>query len=90
MCIDGNQNIYKAFKPVSVYVYIYMANVNWNVVTTAKPYNNASKRCNLYLTEKLHIIKCSDDDPLNKRSELVSKCRHENKYYAKNFENGVT
>ena len=36
--------------------------------------------CNLCLTEKFFIIKSlSDNNLLNKRSELVSKCRHKNK-----------
>ena len=50
----------------------------------ARPYHNSSKRCDLCLAEKLHIIKRSNNNLLNKRSELVSKCRHENKFYLKN------
>ena len=38
----------------------------------------------LCLAEKLHIIKRSNNNVLNKRSELVSKCRHENKFYLGN------
>ena len=36
------------------------------------------------VAEKLYIIKRSNNKLLNKRSELVSKCRHENKFYLKN------
>ena len=35
--------------------------------------------CKLCLTQKFFIIKSLDDcNSLNKRSELVSKCRHQN------------
>ena len=34
---------------------------------------------------KLCIIKANKSSLLNKRSELISKCRHENKYYLTNF-----
>ena len=38
----------------------------------------------LYLIEKYHII-LSTKNLLNKRNELVTKCRHENKFYLGNF-----
>ena len=59
-------------------------NIKWSIISRARPYNNISKRCDLCLTEKLMIIKHSNDNLLNKRSELISKCRHENKFYLKN------
>ena len=56
----------------------------WSMIARARPYHNSSKRCDLCLAEKLYIIKRSNSNLLNKRSELVSKCRHENKFYLKN------
>ena len=56
----------------------------WSIIARARPYHNSSKRCDLCLAEKLYIIKCSNSNLLNKRSELVSKCRHENKFFLKN------
>ena len=56
----------------------------WSVIARARPYHNSSKRCDLCLAEKLHIIKRSNNHLLNKRSELVSKCRHEDKLYLEN------
>jgi len=56
-------------------------NIKWSIISLAIPYNNISKQCNLCLTEKLMITKHSNDNLLNKRSELISKCRHENKFY---------
>ena len=57
--------------------------IEWKIIDHAAPYVNGSRKCNLCLTEKYHII-TSTDRLLNKRSELVSKCRHENKYYLMN------
>jgi hypothetical protein len=64
-------------------------NIEWSVIKSAAPYSSASKRCNLCLTEKLMIAAPSNYHPLNKRSELISKCRHENKFYLSNYK-GVT
>ena len=58
--------------------------IKWSIIDHAKPYINGSKRCHLCLTEKFHII-TSPLNLLNKRSELVSKCRHENKYHLSNY-----
>ena len=55
-------------------------NLDWSILDKAKPYPSASKRCMLCLTEKYHII-FSAKNLLNKRNELVTKCRHENKFY---------
>lgn len=59
--------------------------INWSILTTAAAYNNKAKRCNLCSAEKFYIIKADNSTLLNKRSELISKCRHENKYYLSNF-----
>ena len=56
------------------------------VFRTAKAYSDIAKRCSLCLDEKLAII--SHPCPnglLNRRSELITKCRHENKFLLKNF-----
>ena len=59
-------------------------NLTWEIIDHTRPYVNRSKKCNLCLTEKLHII-TSELDLVNKRSELISKCRHNNKFIIKNF-----
>ena len=58
--------------------------LSWEIIDHARPYVNGSKSCNLCLTEKFHII-TSKLKLLNKRSELVSTCRHSNKYLLKNY-----
>ena len=59
--------------------------IHWTILAKAAAYNNKTKRCNLCLTEKLHIIRADTSTLLNKRSELISKCRHENKFLLKNL-----
>ena len=63
-----------------------MPKIKWSILKTAPAYNNIAKRCVLCLQEKMHIIEYPDQrNLLNKRSELVSKCRHMNKFLLKNF-----
>ena len=60
--------------------------LTWEVLRTAKAYSNITKRCFLFLYEKLASISYPYlDELLNRRSELVTKCRHENKFLLRNF-----
>ena len=58
--------------------------IDWSIIDHSSPYKNGAKRCNLCLTEKYHVI-MSPFATINKRNELISKCRHENKFYLSNF-----
>ena len=58
-------------------------NLVWNISNKARAYNPETKRCLLCLTEKYHII-FAKLNLLNSREELVTKCRHENKFYLAN------
>jgi predicted GIY-YIG superfamily endonuclease len=61
--------------------------IKWSIIkkVNSKPSNRFCKLC---LMEKLLIIKSLDNEEmLNKRSELVSKCRHKNKTLLSNFKN---
>ena len=45
--------------------------------------------CNLCLTEKFWFLKhFNNEHLLNKKSEFISKCRHENKLLVKSVEKG--
>ena len=45
-----------------------------------------TKKCRLCLQEKFEILAYPNpDELLNKRSELVSKCRHVNKFLLANY-----
>ena len=48
------------------------------------------KKCNLCLNEKLVIIDDLDKNLLNKRSEVISQCRHWNKFRLVNLTWGKT
>ena len=58
--------------------------MHWSVIDYAKPYQNGSKRCNLCLMEKYHLL-TSSVNLISKRSELVSKCYHEKKFHLVNY-----
>ena len=55
-------------------------NLTWEIQKKASPYQCGSKRCDLSLSEKVSIICADPDTLLNKRTELISKCRHRNKF----------
>ena len=54
--------------------------LEWKILNKVKSYKPGSRKCMLCLTEKYHIL-CSKVNLLNSRSELVTKCGHENKSY---------
>ena len=54
-------------------------NITWKVLQSSIPYKIGGSKCDLCLSEKLHIIKASYLI-MNKRTELISKCRHKNKF----------
>ena len=59
--------------------------VRWSIVKEINSYNNP-KTCRLCLYQKYAILNYpSQNDLLNKRSELVSKCRHQNKFLLANY-----
>ena len=55
-------------------------NVKWKIIGLYPPYNPATKRCRLCISEKVEILENDGPNLLNKRSEIVSKCRHMNSY----------
>ena len=60
-------------------------NISWNAVKQYAAYNPVTKRCSLCLNEKLAILENVNNNLLNKRSEIISKCRHKNKYKLKSM-----
>ena len=86
-----NNEKYKNSTTLSTYVWSLKANnilpsFKWSVVKKAKSYSNTTKSCPLCLQEKLEIL-CYENKPelLNKRTEIISKCRHINKYILANY-----
>ena len=64
-------------------------NLVWNILDKAREYKPEEKRCVLCLTEKCHII-FSKLNVFNSIQELLTKCRHENKFDLANFKDSIT
>ena len=60
--------------------------ISWEILGTRKSYNQISKQCLPCHNEKLAIALHEDDNMLNKRSEVISKCRHRYKYILANYD----
>ena len=58
--------------------------IDWEIVRKVKPMSHGEAKCNLCLAEKFTIAMAKRPETLNKRSELMSKCRHSNKFLLKN------
>ena len=60
--------------------------IKWSIYRKSCGYNQVAKSCNLCLMEKVLICNFKDKERLiNKRVDLVSKCRHENKFILLNY-----
>ena len=66
-------------------------NINFSIkysIASKVSGNPSSITCQLCLTEKLWIIKfINNEDILNKKSELINKCRHLNNFLLANVKN---
>ena len=63
--------------------YVIFKKITWKIICHCAPINRNSLRCNLCLNEKLEIAlrkSNHNENIINSRSELVSKCRHINKF----------
>ena len=58
--------------------------IDWAIVKHANACKSGRRTCYLCLAEKICILNADKNLPLNKRSELLTKCCHENKSYAFN------
>ena len=54
--------------------------IKWRILSRASHYSNTTKRCNLCITEKYYILCKRGFATLNKRNELINKCRHKDKF----------
>ena len=59
--------------------------ISWSIFERFPPYNLELKRCYLCLNEKLEIAIHKEGNLLNRRCEVISKCRHQNKYKLRNL-----
>ena len=56
------------------------AEIRWSILDKSPLNKNGSKTCQLCLTEKCHIIFHKEGELLNKKCEILSNCRHKNKF----------
>ena len=60
-------------------------NLKWSVLRCVPPYSDISKKCLMCSYEKLEIVSYQNQkELLDKRSELLCKCRHASKSFLKN------
>ena len=55
----------------------------WKIITKSKKYKAGAGHCGLCLDEKLYILK--NPGTINKRSEIISKCRHYRKFLVRHI-----
>ena len=58
----------------------YTPEITWRIIRKCLPYNYNSRKCDLCLNEKLEIALYKGENLLNKKTKLISKCRHQNKF----------
>ena len=54
-------------------------NIEWKLISRAKPFSQTSKICNLCVLEKYFILCKPKMGTINKRTELTNSCRHKSK-----------
>ena len=54
--------------------------IKWKIFGKYLPYNQNTKKWNLYLDEMYKIVIFRGDNLLNKRSKIIGTCRHRTKY----------
>ena len=64
-------------------------NVRWKLSIYATLYKCGTRNCDLCQTEKYVIARANQEHLLNKRTEIISKCHHRNKYLIKKLSNVV-
>ena len=58
--------------------------INWRIIKQAPVYSKESGGCNLCLEEKTSIMYANKESSLNKRTEIMQKCRHREDHLLKN------
>ena len=65
----------------------YIPNIIWEILQKHQMYNPNTKRCSFCLNEKLEIARYKGHNLLNKRFEIINKCRHRNKFALALYDN---
>ena len=59
--------------------------LTWSIVKLVPPYSKESNVCQLCLVEKTFISLADCNLSLNKRNEIITKCRHRDKWLLKHW-----
>ena len=54
--------------------------IQWSILKRSNTPKSFDSRCNLCFEEKIHILLFPEPKILNKRSELIARCRHRAKF----------
>ena len=54
--------------------------VTWKILDKSTAYQPGTNKCSICLTEKFRILFADPATSLNRRSELVAKCRHSSQW----------
>ena len=57
----------------------------WSIAGTAPSFNRKVRSCHLCLLEKTQISLADPEKSLNKRNEIIAKCRHRDKFLLKHW-----
>ena len=60
-------------------------NGKWSVAANTSTYRCGTRRCDLCLPEKYVTARANHKNLLNKKTEIISKCSHSNKYILNNI-----
>ena len=59
--------------------------IRWSIESTPEPYKGGGGSCHLCLVEKTLIARSDRRVSLNRRTEIMTKCRHKMPFYLDNF-----
>ena len=81
----GAKNTYLASYVLSLKNKNLDYSIAWSVASTPQPYKRGGKECDLCLTEKTLIAKNMSRTSINRRTEILNKCRHKEGHTLNNF-----
>ena len=55
--------------------------MNWKIIKRSSLTNSLHGKCNLYLEEKICMLKYFKGNLLNTKKEMISACRHRTKFF---------
>ena len=64
-------------------------NIKWEILVRALAYSPESKSCQLCTTEATMIANMDRGTSLNTKGEIMSKCRHKDKFLLVNFASSI-